>query len=70
MKSLGRMSPGFFFKNTSDVMLVAFSTSSSNATLPTTLRAAVRKSRAEARRESRADHERHGEQGRTALYGA
>jgi DAACS family dicarboxylate/amino acid:cation (Na+ or H+) symporter len=41
LKTVGRMSPGFFFKNTSDVMLVAFSTSSSNATLPTTLRAAV-----------------------------
>jgi len=41
LKMVGRMSPGFFFKNTSDVMLVAFSTSSSNATLPTTLRAAV-----------------------------
>jgi DAACS family dicarboxylate/amino acid:cation (Na+ or H+) symporter len=41
LKSVGRMGPGFFFKNTSDVMVVAFSTSSSNATLPTTLRAAV-----------------------------
>ena len=36
----GKTRPGFFYKNTSDVMLVAFSTSSSNATLPTTLRVA------------------------------
>jgi dicarboxylate/amino acid:cation (Na+ or H+) symporter, DAACS family len=41
LKTAGRMGPGFFFKNTSDVMLVAFSTSSSNATLPTTLRVSV-----------------------------
>jgi dicarboxylate/amino acid:cation (Na+ or H+) symporter, DAACS family len=41
LKTAGGMSPRFFFKNTSDVMLVAFSTSSSNATLPTTLRSAV-----------------------------
>jgi DAACS family dicarboxylate/amino acid:cation (Na+ or H+) symporter len=41
LRTAGGMRPGFFFKNTSDVMLVAFSTSSSNATLPTTLRAAV-----------------------------
>lgn len=36
----GRMRPSVFFQKTTDVMLVAFSTSSSNATLPTTLRAA------------------------------
>jgi dicarboxylate/amino acid:cation (Na+ or H+) symporter, DAACS family len=41
LKIVGRMSPAFFYKNTSDVMLVAFSTSSSNATLPTALRVAV-----------------------------
>ena len=40
LRLFGGMRPGFFFKTTSDVMLVAFSTSSSNATLPTTLRIA------------------------------
>jgi DAACS family dicarboxylate/amino acid:cation (Na+ or H+) symporter len=35
------MSPLFFFKNTRTVMLTAFSTSSSNATLPTAIQVAV-----------------------------
>jgi DAACS family dicarboxylate/amino acid:cation (Na+ or H+) symporter len=43
LKTLGRMSPVHFFRNVWDVMLVAFSTSSSNATLPTTLKTAVEK---------------------------
>jgi dicarboxylate/amino acid:cation (Na+ or H+) symporter, DAACS family len=37
----GRMRPGFFFRNTAELMLVAFSTSSSNATLPAALRTAT-----------------------------
>jgi len=41
LKTAGGMRPGLFFRGTADVMLVAFSTSSSNATLPTTLRTAV-----------------------------
>lgn len=39
----GNMNPVFFFKKISDVMLTAFSTSSSNATLPTALHAANEK---------------------------
>jgi len=35
------MRPGFFFRNTAELMLVAFSTSSSNATLPAALRTAT-----------------------------
>lgn len=41
LKYLGKMSPGFFFRNIREVMLMAFSTSSSNATLPTTIRVTV-----------------------------
>ncbi|MCR4409705.1 MAG: dicarboxylate/amino acid:cation symporter [Candidatus Saccharicenans sp.] len=37
VKFLGRMKPGRFFKGTSDAMLIAFSTSSSNATIPVAL---------------------------------
>jgi DAACS family dicarboxylate/amino acid:cation (Na+ or H+) symporter len=37
----GRMRPGFFFRNTAELMLIAFSTSSSNATLPAALRTAT-----------------------------
>lgn len=40
---LGGMNPLHFFKNISDVMLTAFSTSSSNATLPTAINAANEK---------------------------
>jgi DAACS family dicarboxylate/amino acid:cation (Na+ or H+) symporter len=40
LKVFGRMPPGFFFGKMREVMLTAFSTSSSNATLPTTLRVA------------------------------
>ena len=38
LRLLGSMSPGFFFRQISEVMATAFSTSSSNATLPTALR--------------------------------
>jgi DAACS family dicarboxylate/amino acid:cation (Na+ or H+) symporter len=38
VRYLGGMSPGFFFRQISEVMMTAFSTSSSNATLPTALR--------------------------------
>lgn len=38
---LARMSPLYFFKNTRALMLTAFSTSSSNATLPTAIQVAV-----------------------------
>jgi DAACS family dicarboxylate/amino acid:cation (Na+ or H+) symporter len=38
LRVLGGMSPGFFFRQISEVMATAFSTSSSNATLPTALR--------------------------------
>lgn len=41
LKYLGKMSPRFFFRNIREVMLMAFSTSSSNATLPTTIRVTV-----------------------------
>ncbi len=41
LKFLGRMSPLHFFKSIREVMLVAFSTSSSNATLPTAIRVTV-----------------------------
>jgi len=37
VKFLGRMSPGKFFRGTTDAMLIAFSTSSSNATIPVAL---------------------------------
>jgi DAACS family dicarboxylate/amino acid:cation (Na+ or H+) symporter len=37
---LGRMSPIAFFRNSQEAILVAFSTASSNATLPTALRVA------------------------------
>jgi Na+/H+-dicarboxylate symporter len=40
VKFLGGMSPRFFFKGIEDAMLMAFSTASSNATLPTALRVA------------------------------
>ncbi len=38
LKYLGKMNPLFFFRNIKEVMLTAFSTSSSNATLPTAIR--------------------------------
>jgi dicarboxylate/amino acid:cation (Na+ or H+) symporter, DAACS family len=41
LKYLGKMSPVFFFRNIKEVMLMAFSTSSSNATLPTSIRVAT-----------------------------
>lgn len=41
LKFLGKMSPMFFFKNIREVMLTAFSTSSSNATLPTAIRVSI-----------------------------
>lgn len=37
------MNPLFFFRNTSEVMLTAFSTSSSNATLPTAIKTTIEK---------------------------
>ncbi len=40
VKYLGGMSPRFFFRGSAEAMLTAFSTSSSNATLPTALRVA------------------------------
>lgn len=40
LRWLGGMSPGRFFRATQEAMLTAFSTSSSNATLPTALRVA------------------------------
>ena len=40
LKFVGRMNPGFFFRNVREAMLTAFSTSSSNATLPTAIRVA------------------------------
>lgn len=43
VKFLGGMSPRFFFRNSAEAMLTAFSTSSSNATLPTALRVAEEK---------------------------
>ncbi len=43
LKTLGKMSPAFFFKNTAEVTLTALSTSSSNATLPTALRVTIEK---------------------------
>jgi len=41
LKFLGRMNPIYFFRNIREVMMVAFSTSSSNATLPTAIRVTV-----------------------------
>ena len=41
VKFLGKMSPLFFFRNIREVMITAFSTSSSNATLPTAIRVAL-----------------------------
>jgi len=38
VRFLGGMRPGFFFRQINEVMVTAFSTSSSNATLPTALR--------------------------------
>lgn len=43
LKFLGKMSPVFFFRNIGEVMTTAFSTSSSNATLPTALRVTIEK---------------------------
>ncbi len=43
VKYLGGMSPRFFFRGSAEAMLTAFSTSSSNATLPTALRVAEEK---------------------------
>lgn len=40
LRTLGRTSPARFFRDISDVMVTAFATSSSNATLPTSLRCA------------------------------
>lgn len=40
VRTMGRMSPVFFFRGVWNVIVTAFSTSSSNATLPTTIRAA------------------------------
>jgi len=37
VRYLGKMKPAKFFKNTADAMLIAFSTSSSNATIPVAL---------------------------------
>jgi DAACS family dicarboxylate/amino acid:cation (Na+ or H+) symporter len=41
LKFIGKMNPGYFFKQISEVMLTAFSTSSSNATLPTAIRVSI-----------------------------
>ena len=40
LKTIGGMSPVYFFKNVQEAMVMAFSTASSNATLPTALRVA------------------------------
>jgi Na+/H+-dicarboxylate symporter len=40
LKLIGGRSPGWFFRNSQEAMLMAFSTASSNATLPTALRVA------------------------------
>jgi DAACS family dicarboxylate/amino acid:cation (Na+ or H+) symporter len=45
VKLLGGMSPLFFFRGISEAMLTAFSTASSNATLPTAIRVAEEKLR-------------------------
>jgi DAACS family dicarboxylate/amino acid:cation (Na+ or H+) symporter len=41
LKTLGRMSPVFFFRSIREVMITAFATSSSNATLPTAIRVSI-----------------------------
>jgi DAACS family dicarboxylate/amino acid:cation (Na+ or H+) symporter len=41
LRTLGGMSPLFFFRNSADVIATAFSTSSSNATLPTALKTTI-----------------------------
>jgi DAACS family dicarboxylate/amino acid:cation (Na+ or H+) symporter len=43
LKLVGGVSPGWFFRNSQEAMLMAFSTASSNATLPTALRVAETK---------------------------
>lgn len=43
VKSLARLSPKLFFSRIGEVMITAFSTSSSNATLPTTMRVSEEK---------------------------
>jgi DAACS family dicarboxylate/amino acid:cation (Na+ or H+) symporter len=43
LKLIGGVSPGWFFRNSQEAMLMAFSTASSNATLPTALRVAETK---------------------------
>jgi DAACS family dicarboxylate/amino acid:cation (Na+ or H+) symporter len=43
LKLFTKMKPGFFFKNIREVMITAFSTSSSNATLPTAIRVTTEK---------------------------
>lgn len=43
LKFIGGRSPGWFFRNSQEAMLMAFSTASSNATLPTALRVAETK---------------------------
>jgi DAACS family dicarboxylate/amino acid:cation (Na+ or H+) symporter len=45
IRFVGKMSPAFFFKGIQEVMLTAFSTSSSNATLPTAIRVTTEKLR-------------------------
>jgi DAACS family dicarboxylate/amino acid:cation (Na+ or H+) symporter len=45
IKVLGRMNPFIFFRNIAEVMATAFSTSSSNATLPVAIRVAIEKLR-------------------------
>ena len=43
LKVVGGVSPGWFFRQSQEAMLMAFSTASSNATLPTALRVAEQK---------------------------
>lgn len=45
LKLLGKMNPLFFFKNVKEVIVTAFTTSSSNATLPTAIRVSNEKLR-------------------------
>ncbi|RYD82500.1 MAG: dicarboxylate/amino acid:cation symporter [Sphingobacteriales bacterium] len=43
LKFFAKMSPAFFFRNMKEVMITAFSTSSSNATLPVAIKATIEK---------------------------
>ncbi len=43
LKYFGKMKPSYFFKNVQEAMLTAFSTSSSNASLPTAIRVSTEK---------------------------